>query len=275
VFRPDGGVYPPADFTAAITGTRYPHGHARGLAARQVSRPAGTADLTLANMDMRARFPGAQGNLRARITLRSRANLLGSAANGPTFGALAENDIVWARDAAPASGTFYRASRDPVTRAWRFSNATLGAPVNAAAIDTLLTLGDPAVEVRVVTLTVDLLTPDGHSLATSPDLALDPAHRLAGLPDSVFDRFATTPTSLALARSLPIVLTRDPAQITNGIDTLNALFGADPTQQLTPTAAEQARGIGPGERLARGVSVEIDLAGGNDGQRPGSTEYEG
>jgi len=275
VFRPDAGAYPPADFTAAIVGTRYPHGHARGVTARQVSRPAGTADLALTNLGLRARFPGTQGNLRVRVTLRSRANLLGNSANGPTFGALAENDIVWARDAAPANGAFYRANRDPVTRAWRFSNATLAAPVNAAAIDAVLTPADPAIEVRVVTLTVDVLTPDGRSLMTSADLALDPAHSLGGLPDSVFDRFAAAPNSLALARSLPIVLTRDAAQIANGIDTLNALFGADPTQQLAPTVAEQARGIGPAERLARGVSVEIDLEGGNDGQRPGSTEYEG
>lgn len=282
LFQPLSGTYPPADFTAVAGAEgRYPHGHARGLAARMVDRPADTPNLDLAGIGLRARFPGAQGNIRARITLRSRANLLGSAPDpvtgvvGPTFGALAENDVVWANDTTPPGGGFYRANRNAISGAWQFTNATLANPVNTAAIGDVIDLANAAAELRVVTLTVSLLAPDRRDLGTWADLAPDPAHRLAGLADSLFDRFAAAPASLSLARSLPLVITRDAAVIANGIDALNALFGADPTAQLTPTQAETDRGIGPGDRLARGVAIEIDLAGGNDGLRPGAVSYEG
>ena len=132
---------------------------------------------------------------------------------------------------------------------------------------------------RVVTLGVQLLTRDGtRELATWAGLPLDPHHRSGGSEDSVFQRFANTPSSAADARALPIVVTRLASAVDNAFDVLDALFGpGDPTELLLPNAEETRRRVTPADKLVMGVSraTPLFLSGGNDGLRPGAIEYEG
>lgn len=128
-------------------------------------------------------------------------------------------------------------------------------------------------KVRLVTLTVTIM-PEGQSELPPivyENLPLDPGHQRAGEPDSVFSRMGAHPSSLADRRRIPIVIepgrdTDTTTQIKSGIDLLNALFQERPTlsnslSQSSSTDADR--------------SIELVLAGGNDGQRPGAAEYEG
>jgi phage tail sheath protein FI len=96
-------------------------------------------------------------------------------------------------------------------------------------------------------------------------LPLDPAHIRAGAPDSVSRRFAQKPSNLAQARTLPIVIELGD-DLVSGLDVIDALAAANASllseiNDLTSSDAER--------------SVDVVLAGGNDGVRPTFSEYEG
>jgi hypothetical protein len=145
--------------------------------------------------------------------------------------------------------------------------------VSSLTVDQAPDAGD---SVRVVTLSVSLLTRDGtRELATWSGLPVDPNHREGVALDSVFAKFANSPSSAEDARSLPLVIARDPLAVDSAFDVLHDLFGDDPTDLLVPNTEETRRQISPADKLTQGVWVDFQLTGGNDGQRPGATEYEG
>jgi hypothetical protein len=112
--------------------------------------------------------------------------------------------------------------------------------------------------VRVLTLTIEAFGADGRPLGTWRDLPLDPRHRTAGGADSVFAVFGDDDA----AREWPFVARANATD--DGLDVLNSLFGSAWAT------------IAGGDALAAGtVTTTLQLAGGNDGQRPGVAEYEG
>jgi phage tail sheath protein FI len=290
VFRPLQGDYVPiaADDelqTPINLGSSSVPRYADGLARVAFSR---TGDIAI-----RARHPGAVGNLRVKLTLKGRPNVLGSTAGlvpgsrVTTLGALADKDLVWIRDVTSPStqhdsGAFYVAHWNEDDAIWQFESPASGSPSLAGTLRSVAELfngvepnsGDA---VRVVTLSVTLQSRDGRrGLASWPDLPLDPRHRSGGSGDSVFDKFANTPGSSADARLLPLVIARSSSGVTSAFDVLSALFGGDPVALLEPDATEQARAIEPADKLGIGVSVnDLPLDGGNDGMRPQAAQYEG
>jgi phage tail sheath protein FI len=270
VFRPLSGEYPPADFDAAtLSNGVYPDGHAR----KAVPASGGASAL-----NVRARFPGAAGNFRVRFTLRLGQSVLGVGEPGrPTLGSLRHRDLVWISDTTSpvssplAGGAFFVADQyfDTVTntRTWRFLDRTLD-PAAALRLDALTPDLDPSRgdQVRVVTVTVTVMPTSGDSLPSVWDgLALDPSHALDGAPDSLTAKFGEQPTSLSQARTLPIVVTAGD-NIKSGIDLLRALLDARPglADDLSdPNSSDEER------------TVDVLLAGGNDGRRPTAAEYEG
>src|SRR6476469_8314802 len=133
VFRPlaspPDGLYRRPAFEAPATkvGENYPDGHARDKAA---AGPAGTIRIT-------ARFPGASGNLRVRLTLRTGQNVLGQSGTLNTV-TLQPNDLVVVHHAGAAAGELYTAERyfNPglARMTWRFRGAT-GSPVELSALN--------------------------------------------------------------------------------------------------------------------------------------------
>jgi phage tail sheath protein FI len=287
VFKPTSGDFEPIgdDDAPPTASSAYADGHAR----------VGTA--TTGGVHIRARHPGAAANLGVRLTLRGGANVLSQDVNPETgapyntLRAARDKDLVWVRDltsspAGQSTGTFCIAHFDEAKArndepCWDFEPLAVTSPVgksdwfNVGAL-TFAATPDAGDSVRVVTLAVSLASRDGkRELATWSGLPLDPRHRSAGTGDSVFDFFHNAPASAANARALPLVIGRDKAQVTNALDVLVDLFGADVAERLAPNTEEQRRGITPADKLTLGVSVLLQLEGGNDGQRPGAIEFEG
>jgi phage tail sheath protein FI len=230
------------------------------------------------NIGIQARFPGAAGNMRVRITLLLGENVLGQdkAADGsaiPRARGLLENDIVVLSAASsplssPLSAVFATAHSffDTATgeQTWKFTPST-GGP------DKLLSdmhpNPDPLLsdQIKIISATVSIfpVDPNLSSLVYS-GLALDHNHQLNGLPDSIGAQFAEKPNTLGAARTLPIII--NVTGTNTGTTLLTTFFGALSTLQsslLDPLSTDVDR------------SVDVLLAGGNDGQRPGADAYEG
>ena len=263
------GRYPPADFGTAqdapMSGTQYQDGHARA----GISTNDGP-------IQIRARFPGKAGNMRVRFTLRLGQNILGGEAGAPTASGLLDNDVVWLNDvnspmdSPPSSGALYLAESyyDSTNKVdtWRFNIPSLSPPDSARELSDQVPNPDPMLSdnVRIVTLTVTVTDAEGNTQVWE-NLPLDANHVRAGSPDSVSKRFGQRPSNLAQARTLPIVIEFSDS-ITNGLDVIQALFDYNPDLQSNLNNLKSSD-------LAR--SVDVTLAGGNDGVRPVSDEYEG
>jgi hypothetical protein len=123
---------------------------------------------------------------------------------------------------------------------------------------------DESDNLRIVTMTV-VITDDEGNTQVWDNLPLDPAHVRAGSPDAFSKRFAQKPSNLAQARTLPIVIELGD-DTESGLDVIAALASAN-SSLLTELNDLKSSDT---ER-----SVDIVLAGGNDGERPTSSEYEG
>lgn len=258
----------------------YRDGHARRWVSDGISGGPSDVDLDTA-VQIRARFPGKAGNFIVRFHLRGSRNILSVAADGTATlsTSLQENDIVWIGDekapisSPPGAGGLYRARKDAITGEWQFVDDT-GATSSPPGIDTLipspsLARGDA---VYIVTVTVRVYDQSDQEIDTWPDLPPDPAHTRAGAKDSLFALFAIDPANALNARQLPIVILAG-TKITNGLQVLAAIFGSE-LDSLTTIASPPGSDT-PGQVLHKGVTAKIKLAGGNDGRRPGPTEYEG
>jgi phage tail sheath protein FI len=228
---------------------------------------------------IQARFPGKAGAMRVRLTVRLGANVLGSLTDAKgqlflTVGGLQPHDVVWITDrTAPQSGTLYRAQKRFSTElsrdTWSFTNDA------SSPLVLELDPGSPADlvagvhRVQVVTLTVSAFSTDPDTPpAVWTDLPLDSRHERLGLRDSIAVKFAEKPDNLALARSLPIVVTPGRDR-TNGLALLNAVIDAAPDRSGLLAALSDP------ESTDEQRSVDLTLDGGSDGQRPTAKEYEG
>jgi phage tail sheath protein FI len=255
-----------------------------------------SAPLTGGGATVSSRFPGVAGKRRVRITLELGPNALALAAipaseltspPAPTsppsvamrtvLRGLQDRDIVWiSRPGSPASppgdvgraGEFYLATQTLTTAGALWSFRPLVGSTALDLDDLEAHAGDPALsdEVRPVTATVTVYPTeeDGITQVWS-GLALDPEHRSFGAADSLTHQFAAHPENLAWRRTVPIVVTAGPG-VADGLQLLGALFahkGAlSGTLATTGTTADER-------------SIDLVLDGGDDGNRPRASAYEG
>jgi uncharacterized protein len=262
-----------------MSGTDHGWGSARVPDVLATHPNAVTPELMFpSSLCVRSRFPGAAGNRQISFTLRLGQNVLTQQfqLQGQiqvpvnTVRSLLNDDVVLISrgqsppHSPPSASDFYLAAFDPVKQSWSFE-PNIGSPASSAIPLAQLhpELGD---RIQVVTVTVTVQPTDdlGFSQVWA-DLPLDPGHARAGAPDSLSAKFAPAPASRAEARSLPIVVTLGDA-IVSGLDVLDALFTAKsdwPSQLENPKSTDADR------------SYVFLLAGGNDGDRPESSDYEG
>jgi phage tail sheath protein FI len=223
---------------------------------------------------IKARFPGDAGNMHVRITLRLGENVLSqdSPTGPPKARGLYDNDVVallfqGSPLNSPPAAVFATAESyfDTVSglQTWRFTpDGTTFYQLANMQPSTDPLLGD---HIRVITATVTVY-PNDPNLSTwvYSGLALDRNHQINGASDSIEAQFAESPDSLGAARTLPIIVTLNGAD--TGIGLLNILLKTDPFLQTTLLDLQSTD-------VAR--SVDIVLAGGNDGERPVASQYEG
>lgn len=230
---------------------------------------------------IRYRHPGAAGNLRVRVSAKLGRNLLGVGSDGKgVLGALSQNDLVWIfdkSDTTAKAGGFYLAQANQAGKSWKFVPET-GAD---KTLDQLVASPDTGEgdTVRVVTLSISLLTLDGSSeIASWHGLPVHPEHSNAGMVDSLFVKFANTPASVGDARRTPLVIAKH-ADITTAFAVLPLILpladGKTLLDAITPSAEEATKNVTAFDKFQSGVSVDLILTGGHDGSRPTSTEYEG
>ncbi len=235
------------------------------------------------HFDVVARFPGKAGDLRVTIRLDLSRNRFVVGATGNAVRAGLDRDVVHLGD-APSPG-FYSLRWDDAARDW----VLLGAGATSLASGTALATLPASAVIRIVTATV-VVDPAAPSMPdfVATDMALDPGHRRAGTPDSLFAQLGPHARQLgsgaigpdpSRARSIPVLITtptgRDGVQI---LTALAAIAGAATPPLASPPASPPALGLldallaGAEESLR---SVSFSLVGGDDGRQPGPLHYEG
>ena len=233
-----------------------------------------------ADVHVRARFPGSAGDANVTFAFSAGQNVLvnetPTSSFTPGVRSLLDRDIVMIRDVPLSSAPggvndFYVARLDASTGLWTFDDASGGVPVALSG----LTAGS---EIRVITAAVFV---QPFSVGNLPyierDLPLDPAHRRANAPDSLFDAFAhhtpdtTDPArkliaSLSRARTVPIVITGYDTTPT-GVNVLETITSLKPS---VLTALQALISRDPVD-----FQVTIQIQNGNDGIRPPASAYEG
>lgn len=225
------------------------------LGKASIKLPAG-AGVDNTKVFINARFPGSGGNVRVKFTLKIGQNVLTSTG----LNSVTEGDMVWVGQGAAgvpaATGKLFKATFDQVTQKYKVVQYGAGTLEDVKASE--------ADEVRIVTLTTTVTATDG-SQQVFAGIAPEPGHTRAGEADSLGAFFATVPTNLGLARTLPIALAIG-STLDNGLKIVQALFTE---ATITSNAA-----------IPLNATLSFDspdhlLAGGNDGDRPTATEYEG
>ena len=269
----------------------------------------GRASVSVGGVTFSARYPGAFGNFRIRVTAKSGANVLGRVTKPgttkwkPTVGSVTEFDVVWVRTqgaaAAPSipssippdNGDFYLVQRDDITSAE--VQADIQQRVTAGDV-TSADVADLDTSEKPLPWRLSSVSPVAGPLDGRPLSALVP-NLAAGQGDSV--RVVTLTIELLDSLGLPVAtwsgLPLDPSHSTNGLaDGLTVYFGRSEEaseRQIIVDAQPDVSGLdvllalfsaddlANGDTLTRGVTRNPDLvlSGGNDGQRPGAAEYEG
>jgi uncharacterized protein len=225
---------------------------------------------------VQARFPGDFGNMHVRITLQVSENVLGQdIVNGlPVLRArgVLDSDIVMLEIpgsvGSPLNVIFASAESflDTSTGQKTFRFHPMGGGTDIL-LSSLQFNPDPKLgdSIRVVTATVTVYPNDPNlSTLVYSGLALDRNHQINGEDDSIESQFAPQPSSLGQGRTVPLVITLTGTD--DGLSLLSVLLQSDPGLQGALIDSKSTD-------LDR--SIDLELAEGNDGIRPGAPEYEG
>jgi phage tail sheath protein FI len=246
----------------------------KGIASKDVTASAKT-------VTFQARYPGAAGNVPITFTFRLGPNILGreavdpakpAGATYPVLRGAANYDLVWVKATAAASppqdGLYWLERVFDGTRyTFKLHPTGAGAAVDLADLDVEALSSPPSAtpdyEVRVLTLNMVIgrLGQFGQDLPFQ-NLTFHPEHA-----SSLAKVFAETPSAKSTALYVPLVVK---SGLTNGADIAAVLLAQKNANGETILSALDDDAASDADRTYR-----ILLAGGNDGDRPGATEYEG
>ncbi|HET6438797.1 MAG TPA: phage tail sheath subtilisin-like domain-containing protein [Anaeromyxobacter sp.] len=271
VFRQrDGTDYTGFDDTVAVTDTAplYPDGHARAL--------LGGSGMGQNTLLVYARYPGDAGNAKVRFTLRVGQSVLSFDPQGQAkLGGIGDWDVVLIRrdgsppTSPPGMGAFFLAQLDPATGAFTFTQGSGGTTRQQGDLE-------PGEEVRVLRLIVSWLPTDPLAPPSIPwDVALDSRHAWNGANDSLHETFRFHDENPEIGSELPLVIDRQ--LLGDGLSILQALLEAAPAYSppYSPPAVPLDLALEDPTSSDAERSVEVLLAGGNDGDRPAASDYEG
>lgn len=152
-------------------------------------------------------------------------------------------------------GRLYIAKYDTANKRFGFDDGAGAEPIGSGANE----IDADTAAIATLTLTFN---PDSESPLFYQGLALDPLHTRNGARDSFDALFAPNTPNMALARSAPLQVRRG-ANVVTGVEVVQALFGnVDAIKTNT-------------DLFLVPYNVDVDLTGGNDGQRPDLAAYTG
>jgi phage tail sheath protein FI len=231
---------------------------------------------------VRARHPGAAGDLAVTFGVRAGQNLLvEDAQGGPSAlsGASAYDTVLRVSSTGQAELYWLEEHFDTIEQVDTFRLRQPGDSATDAPLATGLQ-GD-GVHVLTVSVTVSAM---GRFMdaRTWEDLTPDPRHRR----DSLLVEFAPVPTRRAIELYTPIVIGSEPLGVapeplTDGVSVLEALLEDHvAATSVTGTAAELLQehllpGLASVPVLPQPVQFQVLLEGGSDGNRPDPSAYEG
>jgi phage tail sheath protein FI len=259
-----------------------------------------TAAVSPARFSIRARYPGAAGNVRVSLRVRLSANVLVADADSPTttpptLQGARPFDVVWARTAAqlesspPGGGELYWVDRyydeDERRDMLRLRRDTPqpGAPATGAVA--LTSLGAGSVQILTVSVLVGAAGRFGEERAWE-DLQLHPGQSRPQRR-SLTVQLAADPVERSIDLFVPLVIETDD-DVDNGALIAEALLSQPnlanvpildvlASPEIDPELPEDQEALAlrnwiPSEP---DLTVQVDLSGGNDGLRPVVTDYTG
>jgi phage tail sheath protein FI len=267
---PQTYVGPDADDGATSPGQRadgaYFDGHARAWIDDQ--SPFVRADA----LGVRARYPGAGGNVTVRVALRAGQNAVVRRPDGTTS---LQNVLVG--DLLVVLPTSGDVGPSPYDRFYVAERDGAGAWVLRGRVDARATF--TGLHAHVVTAAVSVRLPGGAEEVWE-GLALQPGHVRDGLEDSLTARFGYDEARPTVHRELPIVINArgsmhsgGGAVIAEAILRYGGGFEAGLAELRAAGAVVQAKDYL--DVLATRGACQVVLEGGNDGAPPGAVEYEG
>ena len=261
-------------------GDSYADGHARARLSLVSYQNQETKSLLL-----RARFPGAAGNLVATIAIRLHENLLAGETGKLTAAGLSNYDTVWISNAALLDSTdhgdFYCARFSEQEQTWIFGKGVTGQTpdkndwrLNTSASSGFRSLSrvadDYLAQVRVATVTISVASPDGGTYVWER-IGPDPNYTNAQGPNSLSSCFAENLEGIR-ARVLPLVVLIG-EELATGVDVVQTILGgAGAGERADTTQFERLDWLDDDTFSIRRTA---ELSGANDGQLPGVEEYLG
>lgn len=257
VFNPLSGPYPPTtDQPAQLISGLWSDGHACWESA---ASPPG-------EFTLRARYPGAAGNFTVTFLFKRGQNVLDTTeANNPQLRGVSNRAVVWAQTTAeetaspPGPGQLYWIERyfDETSR----RNTYRLRQNNPEDADGAVQL-DQVAAVRSVTVTVTVSTPGKFSDdLVWEDLTFHPDH-----PNALSVIFAENPAKRSTALYVPLIFT---SPLGNG----SAIAEALTSQSNIIDGTSVFDSLGSTSDADR--TFRVQLTGGNDGEQPEPTDYEG
>ena len=249
-----------------------------------------------AGIAIRARYPGAAGNLRVQMRLRLGPNILvAGAGEPPSLTGARPFDVVWVREESEVTGSpagggnlywvdrYYDETERRDMIRLRNDTAVPGTdPVGAVA---LADLGLGAVQTVTASVLVSPLGRFGEDRAWE-DLQLHPGQSRAQRR-SLTVQFAAEPVERAVDLYVPLVIETD-SDVDNGALIADALFDlpnrnnrairsvlSEPDSDTAAAGVQRPADLRNWVPSAADLTLRFDLTGGSDGVRPGVTDYSG
>jgi hypothetical protein len=228
---------------------------------------------------VRARWPGAAGNVTVRISISLGPNIYAGfdkKAGQPRLAGLSPRDVVLYAstperpDAELPPGDLYIAAQEGLT--WLLKKKE----GNAVKLDQA-TLNGQKVGVYIVTATVAVTPTGGGDPMVWSGLPLDLHHRTNGVEDGLASWFWWYTEDRSQDSDVPIVFSFSEG-VENGIDVLEALDSASNSPGILKKAGDGPTALRDSIKDKKRIEqryIEFTLEGGNDGLQPEPDNYEG
>ena len=267
-----------SDSDSSKNGEFYSDGHSRSWIRRDHDGQQQTNSILI-----RARFPGAAGNMVVSIAVLLHEDLLAGDSGRLTAKGLCDHDTVWISNAAlpnsESHGSFYRATFSDEEQTWLFGKGAkagrddlrLNTPTSSGFKSLIRIDDDIQAQLRVATLTVSVTSDDGGTYVWE-GIAPDPNHTKTHGRDCLTRCFAENLENAISSRVLPIVILVGDELVT-GADLVQTILSGESSSEPVDTSRFEKLEWLSDDTFS--ISRSFELNGGNDGQLPGVDEYLG